>query len=64
MNNKPVVHCGTSTLTILGIVFVVLKLCKVISWSWWLVCLPFIIEGGLILIVLLTAIILYWVGNR
>ena len=27
--------------SVLGIVFVVLKLCKVISWSWWIVTCPF-----------------------
>ena len=32
---------------ILGIVFVTLKLCGVINWSWWLVTLPF--WGGLAL---------------
>lgn len=31
-------------LTVLTIVFVVLKLCGVIDWSWWLVALPFIIN--------------------
>ena len=64
MSNKPVIHCGTSTLTILGIVFVILKLCNVISRNWWLVCLPFIIEGGLTLIVLIVATILCFVGDR
>ncbi len=30
-----------SALTLLGIAFVVLKLCGVIGWSWWWVTLPF-----------------------
>lgn len=29
------------TLSLLGIAFVVLKLCEIIDWSWWLVLLPF-----------------------
>jgi len=29
---------------VLGIVFVVLKLCHIITWSWWLVLLPFYIS--------------------
>ena len=33
---------------ILGIVFVILKLCGVIAWSWWWVTCPF--WGGLALI--------------
>lgn len=35
-----------STLGILGCSFVVLKLCGVIDWSWWLVTLPF--WGGIV----------------
>ena len=38
--------------SILGIVFVVLKLTEVIAWSWWLVLLPF--YGGIILWVVLA----------
>lgn len=30
-----------SWLGVLGVVFLVLKLCHVIAWSWWLVLLPF-----------------------
>ena len=32
---------GTSIVGLLGIAFVVLKLCKVITWSWWWVTAPF-----------------------
>ena len=31
---------GLSFWGLLGIVFIVLKLCGVINWSWWLVLLP------------------------
>lgn len=31
----------------LTVVFIVLKLTHVIDWSWWLVCLPEIIEVGI-----------------
>lgn len=34
--------------SLLGLIFVVLKLTDVIAWSWWLVLLPF--YGGLALI--------------
>lgn len=34
-------------LGILGCIFVTLKLCDVINWSWWLVTLPF--WGGIVL---------------
>lgn len=39
-----------SLLDILTIVFIVLKLCAVIDWSWWLVLLPLIIELLLVVI--------------
>lgn len=48
---------GTSILTILLVVFIVLKLCKVITWSWWLVLIPLWIEIGLTLLVLLILVI-------
>lgn len=40
---------------LLTIVFVVLKLIGVISWSWWLVLLPEIIASGLYVILLVCA---------
>jgi hypothetical protein len=36
-----VIRFGPGLLGSLGIAFVVLKLCHVINWSWWLVTLPF-----------------------
>lgn len=41
---------GISFLGALGVAFIVLKLTKVIAWSWWLVLLP--IYGGLVLVLL------------
>ena len=38
--------------TILFIVFLVLKLVGVISWSWWLVCLPLLIPIALVVLTL------------
>lgn len=42
-------------LGLLGVAFIVLKLCKVIDWSWWWVTAPF--WGGLVL-----AIIIFIIG--
>lgn len=39
---------GISVLGLLGVAFVVLKLCGVIDWSWWWVTLPF--WGGLAIV--------------
>lgn len=36
-----VVPSGTPWVSLLGVAFVVLKLCNVISWSWWWVTAPF-----------------------
>ena len=44
-------------LGLLGIAFVVLKLCNVITWSWWLVTLPF--WGGIVLVLILLLIIFF-----
>lgn len=32
---------GGGGVSLLGLLFVTLKLCEVINWSWWLVTLPF-----------------------
>ena len=48
-----------TTSILVTIVFIVLKLCNVIGWSWWLVMLPSIIEIGISLIVI---IILFIIG--
>jgi len=42
---------------ILTIVFIVLKLLGVISWSWWLVCLPEIIAVAVYLIIIIGQIV-------
>jgi hypothetical protein len=46
---------GISTLSLLGIVFIVLKLTGYIDWSWWWVTLPF--WGGIVLVLLVLGII-------
>lgn len=49
---------GVSASTVLGIVFVVLKLVGVIDWSWVWVLAPFWIPAALFFIVLLVFVIL------
>lgn len=46
---------GVSASTLLGIVFVVLKLTNTIAWSWWWVTFPF---WGPTLLILLLAIVI------
>ncbi len=47
---------GIGILGLLGLVFVTLKLCGVINWSWWWVTLPF--WGGIALV--LSILITIW----
>lgn len=47
---------GIGILGLLGVAFVILKLCKVIEWSWWYVTMPF--WGGLVLVLGILFIIL------
>lgn len=42
-------------LSLLGIIFVILKLLGVITWSWWLVTLPFWELAGPLVSALLSA---------
>ena len=62
-NKNGTVFSGNITfITLLQITFIVLKLCKVISWKWVFVLMPLIVEGGLIIILLLFALITFIIG--
>jgi hypothetical protein len=37
---------------IVGTIFVVLKLLALINWSWWLVCLPFLLNLSIFVYIL------------
>lgn len=49
---------GTSTLTILQIIFIVLKLLKLITWSWWTVFIPTWIGLGIFVLCFVVIFIL------
>lgn len=55
---------GTSTLTILQVVFIVLKLCGLIDWSWWAVLIPLWISLALIALIVIVGVIVTLVKNR
>lgn len=57
MSKKSNNNYGISTFGLLGTAFVVLKLTRVIDWSWWWVTLPFWI--GIPIILIMLAIILF-----
>lgn len=50
---------GIGILGVLGVAFVVLKLCGVIAWSWWWVTAPFWGVVALALAILVVASILF-----
>ena len=49
---------------LLTIAFIVLKLCKVISWSWWWVISPLWISCAFAIIILLITLIVVAIANR
>jgi len=55
MSERSIKVEGPGLLTLLGVAFIILKLCGVVDWSWWLVTLP--LWGGLavVLVVFLVA---------
>lgn len=50
---KVVSRGGIGFCGLLGIVFIVLKLCKIIDWSWWFVLMPLYLPWAIILLVIL-----------
>lgn len=48
---------GIGFVGLLQIVFIALKLCKVIDWSWWLVLAPTWISFGFLIIIVVIVII-------
>ena len=60
--NRTIISENINFTTLLQITFIVLKLCKVITWKWVFVLMPLIVEGGLIIILLLFALILFIIG--
>jgi hypothetical protein len=56
--NTKVVYKGLGLLNILTIIFVIAKICGAITWSWWLVLLPTIINVGLTIVIWLVILII------
>lgn len=50
------IGCGT----LLGVAFVVLKLCHIINWSWWWVLAPFWVGFLLVVLFLVVLGVLAW----
>lgn len=57
-NNYVGAYGGFSLSTLLTIAFVVLKLCKVIDWSWWWVFAPVWVPTALAVIFLIITLVI------
>jgi len=53
---------GISAISLLGVVFVALKLCHVIDWSWWWVTAPF--WGGFVMALAILALVILWFVSK
>lgn len=66
-DNKEINFGFTTIAFILSAIFMVLKLCNVIAWSWWLVFLPLIIVVGLQvvtwIVIFIIALIMYFIDR-
>ena len=60
-NNKTAAAGGTGLMTLLQVAFIVLKLCKVIDWSWWWVLAPTWFPIALLIII---AIIIAFIPGK
>ncbi len=64
-NKNSNIYNGIGFFGLLQVVFIALKVTKIINWSWWLVFLPMWIDLGLCLIVIIiTVIFVTWVNKN
>lgn len=56
--NKTTVNSGVGFASLLTIVFIVLKLLGKITWSWWWVLSPILVEIAVVLLILAFMLIL------
>lgn len=62
-DNPKTVSSGIGFIGLLTIAFIILKLCKVIDWSWIIVLLaPIWIPVSVILLISLVVLIIYFIG--
>lgn len=55
---------GIGILTVIGIVFIILKCCGLIHWSWIWVLAPFWMPVALVILIILIAFIKNWFDDR
>lgn len=57
-NNKTIIKGGVTLIELYQLAVIVLKLCKVIDWSWWLVMIPTLIGCGMAVLFIIVFCIL------
>jgi hypothetical protein len=62
--SSPTIVRGTSLPTLLTVLFIALKLCGVIDWSWWWVLSPIPITLGIALVVFAGVIGVLMCGKK
>ena len=62
--STPIVVRGTSLPTLLTVLFIALKLCGIIDWSWWWVLSPIPITVSILLAVITVVIIVLTIGKK
>jgi hypothetical protein len=62
--SNPIVVRGTSFPTLLTVLFIALKLCGIIDWSWWWVLSPIPITLGIALVVFAGVIGVLMCGKK
>ncbi len=63
MSNSSSSSGGLGVVGLLGVAFVVLKLCGVIDWSWWWVTAPFWGAAALITLIFAIALPFVWMST-
>jgi len=62
--STPIVVRGTSLPTLLTVLFIALKLCDIIDWSWWWVLSPIPIVLGVALGVFAVVLSVLMIGKK
>ena len=57
-NTKQTTGAAVGFFDLLGIAFIVLKMCGVIAWPWWLVLLPIYGPLALVLLILIAGLLI------
>ena len=64
-NNQSVgMGCGSFFIVLLQVLFIALKLCGVIAWSWVVVLIPLFVYVGLSVLAVLFVLIVYLIEHK